>query len=84
MASAEYRIESDHPITNRLLPRSKCPQLYVDPSDAVAIAAKCVPNSFGDEIRVVHVPSGEVVFRIGSMQARPERGCLNDFDPLFP
>ena len=62
MASADYRIESNHPVINRLLPRSGIRQLFRDPSQAVAIAAKCVPNPFGDEVRVVHVPSGEVIF----------------------
>ncbi|WP_137893571.1 hypothetical protein [Ramlibacter sp. 2FC] len=54
---------------NRLLPRCAPAHAYKNLSMAVAIAAKCVPNSFGDEVRVVHVPSGDIVFRIQSPQA---------------
>lgn len=68
MASAGYRIESKHPITNRLLPQLPSPRTFKDASLAVAIAAKCVPNSFGDEVRVVHIPSGNIVFRVDGTQ----------------
>lgn len=69
MTSYDYRIDSRHPITNRLLPRSTPLRAYKDLSLAVAIAAKCVPNRFGEEIRVVHVPSGDIVFRVESPPA---------------
>lgn len=65
MTSADYRIESNHPLTNRLLPRLKLPKAFHDLSHAAAMAVKCVPNPFGDEVRVVHIPSGTIVFRAG-------------------
>jgi hypothetical protein len=62
MTSADYRIESAQPIAGRFWPAAGCTQLAVkDRSLAVSIAAKSfTPCS---EIRVVHVPTGEVVFR---------------------
>ncbi len=62
MTAAEYRIESNQPIAHRLLPGSGARQLFLsDRALAVAVAAKS--SSRGQEIRVVHVPTGEVVFR---------------------
>ena len=62
MTSADYRIESSQPIVGRIWPAKGQRQLAVkDRALAVSLAAK----SFSDdsEIRVVHVPTGEVVFR---------------------
>ena len=73
MAYADYRIESNHPVINRLLPRSQIQTFFRDPSQAVAIAAKCVPTPFGEEVRVVHVPSGEVIFRALPAAAKLDR-----------
>ena len=73
MTSAEFRIESNHPIVSRFLPQTGVSHVFADPSLAVAIAAKCVPNSFGDEVRVVHLPSGEVIFRATSPPPAPAR-----------
>ncbi len=81
MVSADYRIESKHPVINRLLPRTGVRQLFTDPSQAVAIAAKCVPNPFGDDVRVVHVPSGEVIFLAVSAAPKTDRGTWDDLDP---
>jgi hypothetical protein len=64
MAHADYRVESNHPISGRLLPVSGSQQYFFgDRSLAVAMAAKSVTNPTGQEIRVVHVPTGEIVFR---------------------
>jgi hypothetical protein len=63
MTSAEFRIESNQPIAGRFLPRPGANEYLVnDRALAVAMAAKSftLPSS---EIRVVHVPTGEVVFR---------------------
>lgn len=62
MTSADYRIESSQPIAGRFWPAAGKRQLAVsDRALAVSIAAKSyTPDS---EIRVVHVPTGEVVFR---------------------
>jgi hypothetical protein len=71
MVSADYCIESNHPVVNRFLPQTGARHVFADPSVAVAIAAKCVPNPFGDEVRVVHLPSGEVIFRAASPLPAP-------------
>ncbi len=64
MTSADYRIESSHPIASRLLPKSGFQQyLLNDRALAVTVAAKSSTKPWGQEIRVVHVPTGEVVFR---------------------
>lgn len=64
MSSADFRVESNHPIAIRLLPVSGSRQYYFgDRALAVAMAAKSTTKPSGQEIRVVHVPTGEVVFR---------------------
>ncbi|HYF41705.1 MAG TPA: hypothetical protein VEA35_04585 [Ramlibacter sp.] len=63
MTPQEFRIESNYPIASRLLPMSGSQQYLVsDRALAVAVAAKSTTRA-GAEIRVVHVPTGEVVFR---------------------
>ncbi|HZN46855.1 MAG TPA: hypothetical protein VFB71_04475 [Ramlibacter sp.] len=62
MTSADYRIESAQPIAGRFWPAAGSRQLAVkDRALAVSLAAKSFTRS--SEIRVVHVPTGEVVFR---------------------
>lgn len=63
MASAEYRIESQLAITSRFVPASSLARPFGNLSLAVAVAAKSETSPMGGEIRVVHVPSGEVLFR---------------------
>jgi hypothetical protein len=64
MSSADFRVESSHPIAGRFLPVSGAQQYFFsDRSLAVAMAAKSFTQPSGKEIRVVHVPTGEVVFR---------------------
>jgi hypothetical protein len=77
MSLAEFCIESDHPLVNRLLPQSKVNVHFHDSSQAVAMAAKCVPNLFDVEVRVVHVPTGEVIFRVGTPTERPRPGLVD-------
>ena len=63
MSSADFRVESNHPINGRFWPQSGSQQYFFnDRSLAVAMAAKSVTKPSGQEIRVVHVPTGEVVF----------------------
>jgi hypothetical protein len=63
MASADYRIESNTPIAGMLWPVKGSQQLSVsDRALAVSLAAKAFTQP-SSEIRVVHVPTGEVVFR---------------------
>jgi hypothetical protein len=62
MNSADYRIESSQPIAGRFWPANGSRQYDVhDRALAVSLAAKSFTSD--DEIRVVHVPTGEVVFR---------------------
>ena len=64
MKTPEYRIESSHPISCRLLPVPGCSEYFLsDGALAVVMAAKSVTVPAGREIRVVHIPTGEVVFR---------------------
>ena len=64
MTANEFRIESNHPISGWLVSGSGFQQsLFGDRAVAVGMAAKSVTKSSGQEIRVVHVPTGEVVFR---------------------
>jgi hypothetical protein len=64
MIPADFRVESNHPITGRLWPASGSQQYFFNNRDlAVAMAAKSFTKPSGQEIRVVHVPTGEVVFR---------------------
>lgn len=64
MTHSAYRIESLHSIVGPLLPDSGLSMYLVsDGSMAVVMAAKCVTIPGGEEIRVVHIPTGEVIFR---------------------
>ncbi len=72
MMSANFRVESSHPIASGLFPTAGAQQyLFNDRALAVAMAAKSTTRPMGQEIRVVHVPTGEVVFR-KSASTRPE------------
>ncbi|TWO70412.1 hypothetical protein FN976_15650 [Caenimonas sedimenti] len=60
--TSDYRIESNQPIAGRLWPAQGSQQLDVsDLSLAITLAAKSFTPS--SEIRVVHVPTGEIIFR---------------------
>lgn len=61
MTAADYRIESTHPIAGRFWPASSSQLALKDRALAVSLAAKGLTSA--SEIRVVHVPTGEVVFR---------------------
>ena len=64
MRSSDFHVESSHPISERLCPSSESQRYFFsDRALAVATAAKSVTTPSGHEIRVVHVPTGEVVFR---------------------
>lgn len=74
MSSAEYRIESNRPMSGRLLPQVAGRQLLVgDRGLAVSLAAKNFRAESGQEIRVVHVPTGEIVFC--KREGRPDGGA---------
>lgn len=60
--TSDYRIESSQPIASRFWPAARSMQFAVnDRALAVSLAAKSFTGA--GEIRVVHVPTGEVVFR---------------------
>jgi hypothetical protein len=64
MSTAIYRLESSHPMFGPLLPVAGAKLLtLVDRALATVMAAKSVTKPYGHEIRVVHVPTGEIVFR---------------------
>jgi hypothetical protein len=58
----DYRIENVDPVQGSLL-HANSQHLYADYSLAVAVAVKSVADPTRQEVRVVHIPSGEVVFR---------------------
>jgi hypothetical protein len=62
MPSNDYRIESSQPFASRFWPAGKATHFTVgNRALAVSLAAKGMTGA--GEIRVVHVPTGEVVFR---------------------
>ena len=64
MSTAIYRLESSHPMFGPLLPVGGAKLLtLVDRALATVMAAKSMTQPCGHEIRVVHVPTGEVIFR---------------------
>ena len=65
MSAATYRVESAHPIVSPLWPGlapSKFHHIF-DRALAIVLAAKSMTRPSGHEIRVVHVPTGKVIFR---------------------
>ena len=64
MSAAIYRLESSHPMFGPLLPIAGVKLLnVVDRVVATVMAAKSMTKPCGHEIRVVHEPSGKVIFR---------------------
>jgi hypothetical protein len=59
----KYRIESDYPLESEWLPAKAFKQHYEDISAAVAIAIEGVDEPDEQEVRVVCVETGEVVWR---------------------
>jgi hypothetical protein len=76
MTKKQFRIESDVPFTNRLLPPSLVHNEYESLNVAVSVAVKCVTQPDGYELRVVSCESGEVIFRTD-----PRAGPLSSLDP---
>jgi hypothetical protein len=64
MPTLSYRIESFYPIVGPLISGINSTTLLIaDRAIAVVIAAKSETRPYGKEIRVVHQPSGEIVYR---------------------
>ena len=74
MASAQYRIESNRPLYGKWLPLAGDPPWLVgDRGLAVSLAAKNFRTESGQEIRVVHVPTGEIVYCKNADHSDPPR-----------
>ena len=63
MSSHKYKIESSGTLTSDLLLAINFDHLYENRSLAVAIAAKSITLPVQQEVRVVRVHDGEVIFR---------------------
>jgi hypothetical protein len=63
MNSAQYRIESTNTSFGSLLPHPAFDHIYADSSLAVAVAVKSVGDPTRQQVRVVHIPSGEIIFQ---------------------
>jgi hypothetical protein len=63
MSTPSFRVESNRPIVGLIWPVPGSTSFGTsNHSLAVALAAKSLTSPPGGEIRVVHVPTGEVVF----------------------
>lgn len=65
MSTETYRVESAHPIVGPLWSGRASSNFHhvVDRSQAIVLAAKSRTSPPGHEIRVIHVPTGKIVFR---------------------
>ena len=63
MSTDRYRIESKDPLGGHLLPPTDFQLIFADRSLAVALAVKSVNDPMLQQVRVVHIPSGEIVFQ---------------------
>lgn len=70
MTLPTYRIERMQPPHGGLLPQHNLRDHYADRSTAVAVAIKSVTDPTREQVRVVHVPTGEVVFQTMGDSAR--------------
>ena len=69
MTEQHYRVESTHPIIGPFSPPVESSSFLIhDRALAIVIAAKSITKPRGQEIRVVHTPSGQVVYRKTSTQ----------------
>ena len=71
MATGQYRIESRDPLLGRLFPLNPVKELYSDRSLAVTVAVKSVADPTRQQVLVVHVPSGEIIFQTASSRRAP-------------
>jgi len=62
-APHNYRIETRDSLKGSLVPSPNFNHLYKDASLAVAVAVKSIADPTRQEVRVVHIPSGEIIFR---------------------
>ena len=77
MSAIAYRVESSHPLMGPLLPVPGAKFFnLLDRSLAIVLASKSMTSPSGHEIRVVHVPTGQVIFRKADAPLAP---CSDDF-----
>ena len=62
MTAAEYRIERPQSAQGGLIPAHSLRETYTSRSLAVAVAVKSLQDPTREQVRVVHVATGEVVF----------------------
>lgn len=67
MPFAQYRIEASSPLPSRLLPTSSTKTLYSNSSLAVAVAVKSLDDPTRQQVRVVYVPTGEIIFQTAAI-----------------
>ena len=63
MSTDRYRIESKDPLRGHLLPPTDFHHIFADRSLAVALAVKSVDDPMRQQVCVVHIASGEIVFQ---------------------
>ncbi len=63
MMAPQYRIERQHAPQGGLLPPHSLRETYTSRSLAVAVAIKSLRDPTREQVRVVHVDTGEVVFQ---------------------
>lgn len=66
MSHPQYRIERDPALQGGLLPPHSLGKYYADRSLAVAVAIKSLKDPTREQVRVVHIATGEVVFKTAS------------------
>lgn len=72
----KYRIKSDYPLKSDWLPAKAFKQHYDCQSTAIAIAIEGVDDPEDQEVQVVCVETGEVVWR--SIDEKYECRCVSD------
>lgn len=80
MSNTCYRIETNQPLMGRLPSPPAFVRLYGSRALAIAMAVKGVLDPSRYEVRVVHVPSGKVVFRTHKMSGVPPVGQVPDLE----
>ena len=70
MTVANYRIESRFPLGGSLLTPGMFKHMYSDRSLAVAVAVKSVSDPTCQQVQVVYVPTGEIIFETTSEPQR--------------
>lgn len=74
-----YRVESSHPIVGPFTHEREATTILMhDRALAIVVAAKSITRPSGNEIRVVHTPSGQVVYRKTTTHVQAPALSLSD------